>query len=157
MALNDKHRRFCDEYLIDLNATQAYLRAGYKVGLKVAAVNALRLLAKPEVQAYIARRQQELRRKTGITQERVIAEIEKVGFADAADYTDATLKVSNKLRALELLGKHLGIFEPKASEPPTDNSLLTALNKSTEEVWRDVPELQPEADAGDDLVEPPAD
>ncbi len=48
MALNDKQRRFVGEYLIDLNATQAAIRAGYSE--KTAGQQAFDLLKKPEIQ-----------------------------------------------------------------------------------------------------------
>ena len=165
MALNDKHKRFCEEYLVDLNATQAYIRAGYKVSEKVAAVNAVRLMAKSQVQEYIQVRQAELQKKTQITQERVLAELAAIGFANGSDfarvvekplldaatgeptidratgkpktYQDIELmntddmpvekkkalagikygkygivvEACDKVKALELLGKHLGLFD----------------------------------------------
>lgn len=53
MALTDKQKRFCDEYLIDLNATQAAIRAGYSP--KTAEQTASRLLRNVKVQEYIAK------------------------------------------------------------------------------------------------------
>lgn len=55
--LTAKQQRFCDEYLIDLNATQAAIRAGYSV--KTAAVIATENLKKPNVSEYIAKRMSE--------------------------------------------------------------------------------------------------
>ena len=52
MALTDKQKRFCEEYLIDLNATQAAIRAGYSP--KTAEQTASRLLRNVNVQEYIA-------------------------------------------------------------------------------------------------------
>lgn len=54
MALNDKQRRFVDEYLVDLNATQAAIRAGYSP--KTAGSQAFDLLKKPEIHEYIEER-----------------------------------------------------------------------------------------------------
>lgn len=142
------HRCFADEYLIDLNATQAYKRAGYKVSERVAAVNASKLLARPEVVAYIAKRQQELQKKTAITQEAVLEELRRIAFANTADFVQVVqgehgcevalratnelpkealsalasikegrcgieVKLHDKVRALELLGRHLGLLVDK--------------------------------------------
>lgn len=70
MALTDKQRRFVDEYLIDLNATQAAIRAGYSG--KTAAVIAAENLTKPNVAAYLAQRRKEIADKTAITPEVVL-------------------------------------------------------------------------------------
>jgi len=80
VALTPKQQRFVDEYLIDLNATQAAIRAGYSA--KTANEQAARLLAKASVQAAIAERQQALREKTEVTQEMVIRELAKIAFGD---------------------------------------------------------------------------
>lgn len=79
-ALTAKQQRFCDEYLIDLNATQAAIRAGYseKTAHSIGAEN----LIKPEIQNYIQERQKALQVKTEITQERVLAEYAKIAFLD---------------------------------------------------------------------------
>lgn len=65
--LTDKQRRFVSEYLIDLNATQAAIRAGYseKTAQQIGTEN----LSKPVIQAEIKKRQNQLRSKLEITQE----------------------------------------------------------------------------------------
>lgn len=65
------------------------------------------------------------------------------------------VKFYDKLRALELLGKALGLFERQPPSKPVDNDLLQAVLHSTEEVMdtHDLPELQQAAAAGDDMVE----
>ena len=78
--LTDKQRRFVEEYLVDMNATQAAIRAGYSV--RSAYSLGQRQLGKPEVQAALAAAQQDLSRRTGITQEMVLAELAKIGFSD---------------------------------------------------------------------------
>jgi phage terminase small subunit len=80
MALTDKQARFVDEYLIDLNATQAAIRAGYDP--KWAKTNTTKLLTNTNVQAYLAERQKALSERTEITQDRVLKELAKIGFAD---------------------------------------------------------------------------
>lgn len=80
MALTPKQARFVDEYLIDLNATQAAIRAGFSE--KTAYSQGQRLLKNVEVQAAIAARQAERANRTEITQDRVLAELWKMATAD---------------------------------------------------------------------------
>ncbi len=80
MALTAKQRRFVDEYLIDLNATQAAIRSGYSP--RTANEQAARMLAKVSIQAYVSDRMKAREKRTEITQDRVLRELEKIGFAD---------------------------------------------------------------------------
>lgn len=85
MALTAKQQRFIAEYLIDLNATQAAIRAGFsKNGASSTAFN---LLAKPAVKDEIEQRQKALAEKYGVTVERIIAELEKIGFSNLKNYS----------------------------------------------------------------------
>ena len=141
-----KQERFVEEYLIDLNATQAAIRAGYSPdsARDIGCEN----LTKPNIKAAIDRAMAERSRRTGINQDRVIQEIAKLAFLNPVDVIDmdeatvrgeahrddtaciASVKVKNiptddgaiterevktydKLKALELLGKHLGMFTDK--------------------------------------------
>lgn len=141
-----KQERFVQEYLIDLNATQAAIRAGYSP--KTANEQGARLLANVSVQTQISKAEAERSRRTGINQDRVIRELAKVAFLNPVDVIDmdsatiqgeanrddtaciASVKVKtiptdegpiterevktyDKLKALELLGKHLGMFTDK--------------------------------------------
>jgi phage terminase small subunit len=141
--LTKKQKVFCEEYLIDLNATQAAIRAGYSPASAYSIGN--ENLNKPEVRAYIDRALAERSKRTGVTAERVLHELAKVAFLNATDVVDiknatliegassddtaaiASVKVktiplpdgvgverevrfADKLKALELLGKHLGMF-----------------------------------------------
>lgn len=82
-GLSAKHRRFADEYLVDLNAAAAYRRVGYKAKSDhVAAVSASKMLANPDITAYVAARQAVLANKLGITQEKVLSEYAKLAFSD---------------------------------------------------------------------------
>lgn len=152
MALNDKQKRFVEEYLIDLNATQAAARAGYSE--KTAYSQGQRLLKNVEVQTDIQRLQAERSERTGITADRVVEEIAKHAFLNPKaffnndgslknihDISDEAvvaltgldifeefdgvgedrtligytkkLKFTDKLKALEQLGKYLGLFSEK--------------------------------------------
>ena len=108
--MTEKQRRFADEYLIDLNATRAYMTAYPTIKcLHTAESNGSRLLRNAEVLAYIQDRQQARQDRTEITQDMVLREIASIAFTS----DPKAVSVKDKLRALELLGKHLGMFERK--------------------------------------------
>lgn len=88
--MTPKQSAFVHEYLIDLNATQAAIRAGYSAN--AAGAIGHETLTKPEVAAAIAEAQADRARRTGITADRVLRELAKVGFADLADVTDWGVK-----------------------------------------------------------------
>lgn len=141
--MTQKQKRFIEEYLIDLNATQAAIRAGYSpdTAKSIGSEN----LTKPDIQARIARAMAERSRRTGVNADRVVMELAKIAFVNANDVIDpdtATvrpdalpedtaaiqsvkvktfgedglereIKMADKLKALELLGRHLGMFKDK--------------------------------------------
>lgn len=150
MALTEKQKRFVEEYLVDLNATQAAIRAGYSA--KTADRIGPELLGKTCVSEAIQAAREEQTKRTNVTADRVIQEYAKIAFFDPRklfmdngapkeicsldDDTAAALagldvleeyegsgenrefvgytkkyKISDKLRALEALGKHLGLFD----------------------------------------------
>ncbi|MFD2334676.1 terminase small subunit [Cohnella sp. GCM10020058] len=80
MALTDKQQKFVDEYLIDLNATQAAIRAGYSP--KAATAIGSENLGKPDIRAYIDERMAEHSKRTGVNQERIIRELARIAFLD---------------------------------------------------------------------------
>lgn len=80
MALNAKQQRFADEYLVDLNATQAAIRAGYSA--KTAGQIGERLLKNVEIAAAIQNGIEARAQRTQITQDRVLSELAKLGFSD---------------------------------------------------------------------------
>ena len=84
--LTPKQQKFADEYLIDLNATQAAIRAGYSP--RSADVTGARLLANARVRAYIEARMAEHSRRTGVTQERIIRELARIAFLDPTQLID---------------------------------------------------------------------
>lgn len=102
MALNEKQSRFVQEYLIDLNATQAAIRAGYSA--KTAGSIGFELLRKPEIDLALAEGRKRLAESTQVTAEAVINELRKLGFSNMQDYMrpgvdgDPTLDFSNLTR-----------------------------------------------------------
>ncbi len=150
--MTDAQKRFCDEYLIDLNATRAY-KVAYPNCKKdeTASAAGSRMLGNVKVQEYISGKQKEIEKRTEVTQDMVIKELAKIAFmdirklytengqlrnvADIDDYTAGAIssletleeydgygddrekigdtqkvKLLDKTKALELLGKHLGMF-----------------------------------------------
>jgi phage terminase small subunit len=81
--LTNRQQQFVDEYLIDLNATQAAIRAGYSP--RTANEQAGRLLVNVSVSDAISRAIAERSKRTGINQDRVLLEMAKIGFANIAD------------------------------------------------------------------------
>lgn len=106
MALTAKQKAFVQEYLVDLNATQAARRAGYKnpeIGRQLIANNNV----SKAIQAALKARE----KRTEVTQDYVIAKLREIAEKDASDGPDSDLKYSSKIKALELLGKHVGAFD----------------------------------------------
>lgn len=101
--LTAKQALFCEEYLIDLNATQAAIRTEYSE--KTANEQGARLLANVSVQEKIAELKAERAKRTEMTQDSVIQELAAVARAEVKG-----VRAVDKLKALELLGKHLGMF-----------------------------------------------
>jgi phage terminase small subunit len=82
--LTPKQKRFVEHYLIDPNATQAALRAGYSK--RTAKVIGSENLSKPSIAAAIAAKQQEIAEKNGLSAQKVIGELMLLGFANMQDY-----------------------------------------------------------------------
>lgn len=143
--LSEKQKRFCAEYLIDLNATQAAIRAGYSIN--TADVIGCENLTKPNINKEISKAMAERSKRTGVNQDRVVLELAKIAFVDITDVVDGEgkikddasqddlaciesikykrsstshgdsiereVKIASKLKSLELLGKHLGMWNDK--------------------------------------------
>ncbi|WP_410495030.1 terminase small subunit [Cellulosilyticum sp. ST5] len=144
--LTAKQQMFCDEYLIDLNATQAAIRAGYSPN--TATEQGSRLLTNVNIRAYVDKAMAERSKRTGINQDRVLIELAKLGFVNASDVinmdkakvlanasrddtaaiqsvkvktmstdtgdmVEREIKLYDKTKSLELIGKHLGMFKDK--------------------------------------------
>ncbi len=125
--MTEKQKRFADEYLIDLNATQAAIRAGYSK--KTAYSQGERLLKKVEVEKYIQERMKQLASEKVATAEEVIQYLTSVlrgeakgeeivvegcgdGYSEAKTMMKAPSE-KDKLKAAELLGKRYGLFKDK--------------------------------------------
>ncbi len=143
-----KQKRFVDEYLIDLNATQAAIRAGYSPNCaqQIGTEN----LSKPVIRACIDKAIAEHSKRTGVNADRVVQELAKIAFLQAdtlidtqnatvrddaseedraciasvkvkhtigenVDTEEREIRLYDKLKALELLGKHLGMFSDKVN------------------------------------------
>ena len=107
-GLTAKQQLFVDEYLSDLNATQAAIRAGYSE--KSAASIGEENLRKPEIEAAINEALKARRQRTEVTQDRVLEELAVLAFAPITDERLAQLRISDQLTALDKLAKHLGMF-----------------------------------------------
>lgn len=149
--LTERQKKFCEEYLLDLNATKAAQRAGYSQKC-----NSTRLLEREAVQEYLSEQFRKMQEKAEISKEEVIRELGKIAFSNGCDFAKvierkviengeevsihemevanidkipeekraaiANIKISksgvsitpyDKMKALELLGKHFGLFQDK--------------------------------------------
>lgn len=85
-SLNDKQKQFCREFVVDFNATQAAIRAGYSE--KSARSQSCELLTKPNIQAFLADLKAKRSKKTQITAERVLQELARIGLSDIGEFVD---------------------------------------------------------------------
>jgi len=141
-GLTPKQQCFVEEYLVDLNATRAAIRAGYssKTARQAGAEN----LSKPDIQTAVAKAQSERSERTRVRQDQVIEELARVAFSDISAFVDmgpegvkikrlddlpadakrcvaevsqtktgVKFKLHDKLNALNALGRHLGMFTDK--------------------------------------------
>lgn len=156
--LTPKQTAFVAEYLVDLNATQAAIRAGYSV--KSAARIGVELLNKTQVREAIAANQAKRAQRVEITADRVVSELARIAFADprdlmewgpsgvklkdsadltkeqaasVAEVSETTtkdggslkLKKHDKVKALELLGRHMGMFKDKVEAEISGGLVIT--------------------------------
>lgn len=106
MKLTAKQEMFCKEYLVDLNATQAAIRAGYSEdsAKEIGCEN----LTKPNIKEYIDKAMKERSQRVEITADYVLNNIK-----DIAEVTKNDARYGDALRAYEMLGKHLKLFTEK--------------------------------------------
>lgn len=191
--MNERQKRFADEYLIDLNAEVAAIRAGYSP--RYARGNAHKLVANSGIAEYIKKKKADREQRTEITQDMVLKELALIAFSNTADYikvvekeltqeiqgnvipvldaegkpvtyktvdpvlTDELtegqkkalavikkgrdgfdVKPYDKLRALELLGRHLGMWDKKTENPDENNKddgFIDALKGEVDSVWQE--------------------
>lgn len=158
--MTNKQKRFCEEYLIDLNATQAAIRAGYSP--ESARQSGSDNMNNPYIRARIDAALAVRSKRTGVNADRVVRELARVAFVNPSDVinmnsatlkNDATeddtaavasvkvktiptadgdgvereIKLADKLKALELLGRHLGMFTEKVEHSGTIDTGSAAL------------------------------
>ncbi len=174
--LTDKQKRFCEEYLVDSNATQAAIRSGYseKTARSIAQEN----LTKPDIREYLRQLRQKQSDRTQISADRVLKEVSRIAFFDIRkafdgagnlldpkdmdDETAATIasietlytrvpgkkevyegvkkiRAWDKKGALELLMKHLQLFDPESKPPVVPGLTMNFFNMTTEQIneWMD--------------------
>lgn len=172
--IDNKQNRFVQEYLIDLNATKAAIRAGYSK--KTAEQIGYQLLQKTSVQGKIQKAMEARGARTQVTQDMIITELAIIGFSDLKNYLDVNddtgaikakgfdqmpknssralesiqedraikenadgdsvtvydkvkFKLHDKVKSLELLGKHFGMFIDKHEFPGLEKVLYEISDK----------------------------
>lgn len=156
--MTKKQKLFAEEYLIDLNATQAAIRAGYSpnTAKSIGCEN----LTKPDIRTYIEKAMAERSKRTGINQDRVLQELAKIGFSKITDVVDPVtakvkedakdddlaciqsikikpnewgtereIKLYDKKAALVEIGRHLGMFKDKLEVSGTLEAEKTKLDE----------------------------
>ena len=141
--MNDRQAVFCQEYMVDLNATQAAIRAGYSA--KTANKSAWRVMARDDVRREIQRLMGERSDRTRVSADRVLLELARIAFVNPTDvlsvvdssvkagmspddaaviagikvkispakdgeHIEREVRLHDKVKALELLGRHLNLF-----------------------------------------------
>ena len=107
--LTPKQRAFVNEYVKDLNATQAVLRAGYKMTNAAARTQGARLLANANVQKAVQETQETRAKASRITSEWIIQQVAKIA-------EDPEVQPRDRLKAMELLGKYCGTWDKPKDE-----------------------------------------
>jgi phage terminase small subunit len=153
-GLNPRQKKFCKEYIIDFNATQAAIRAGYSkdTARQIASQNLTKLDIQTEINNEIDKR----KHRVEVKQDRIIYELARIAFSDIKNYikdgcidydaikdedspiiqefkddsktvnsdkkgyelvqNNKKLKLYDKIKALELLGRHLAMFTDKVTQ-----------------------------------------
>ncbi len=128
MALTAKQKRFCDEYLIDLNATQAAIRSGYSP--KTAEIIGFENLRKPGIAEYINKRMENKEKELIASQDEVLQYLTAVmrgeskaeivvlegdgNGCSSARRIDKAPDEKERLKAAELIGKRYSLFTDKS-------------------------------------------
>tara|TARA_R110000737_G_scaffold350252_1_gene388699 strand:- start:621 stop:1040 length:420 start_codon:yes stop_codon:yes gene_type:complete len=117
-VLTSKQQLFCEEYLIDLNATQAAIRAGYSI--KTAKETGYENLTKPYIAEFIQQAMSERSKSTGITANYVLN-----GIKELTDKLVRADDPKSAYKGYELLGKHLALFSDKIDHTSSDGSMAS--------------------------------
>lgn len=147
-GLSEQHILFCNEYIIDLNGYAAYIRAGYSPN--GAAASASKLQTNPNIRAYIKQKMAERAENAMIDATFVVEGLKEVvnrckQASPVMKFNFATQQMEQVVdengsavwefdsqglnKALELLGKHQGVFERDNAQkqaPPADVSIISA-------------------------------
>lgn len=107
--LTARQERFCLEYVVDLNASQAAIRAGYKAG--TAGQTAAENLKKPQIKKKIAQLQSEIAKRVEITADMVVRELAAIGFADVRECFDATGRLLNSSKLPDSIAKSVASID----------------------------------------------
>ena len=127
-GVNRRQQLFVQEYPVDLNATKAAQRAGYS--MRTAYSQGQALLKKPEIEEALERVFAERAKRTGVTQDWVVRRLREnaeramqatpVLDRDGKETGEWTYRGQVANRALELLGKHLGMFPDRVEHTGAD-------------------------------------
>ena len=119
--MTDKQKRFCEEYIIDCNGTQAAIRAGYSK--KAARQIADKLMSKADIRGYIDERLEQLRSEktaearevleylTSVMRGEHTEQVLKLSEEGGQVITDINVSEKDWLKAAELIGKRYGLFK----------------------------------------------
>lgn len=117
--MTNRQKRFCDEYLIDCNATQAAIRSGYAPG------SADKLLKSPKVQQYLETQMEAIHNEKIADVQEITEYLTSVMRGDCEEQTKTsvsdsgetttyiTVSTKERLKAAELMGKRYGLFKEK--------------------------------------------
>lgn len=123
--MNEKQKRFCDEYLIDCNATQAAIRAGYSP--KTAQVQSARLLSNVMVKAYIDEQLERLHNEktadarevleylTAVMRGEHTEQVLRLAGNGVQEISDINVSAKDRIKAAEMLAKRYGLLVDKVS------------------------------------------
>ena len=115
--MTDKQKRFADEYLIDSNATRAYIAAGFSANK--ANTNASKLLQNTTVAEYIKAEQNKTSQRLEITREDLIQDLVDIKNSQKEDFPQTAIK------AIEVIAKMLGLNEPEKQDITSNGNQIT--------------------------------
>ncbi|WP_448698592.1 terminase small subunit [Mucilaginibacter sp. AW1-3] len=185
LILTPKQQKFCDEYLIDLNATKAALRAGYSGSTALSGA----LMRIPKIAYYLQQRTEEVSRKAKINHEMLLTELSKIAFGNMRNYyhSDGTMKgvheltddeaaalwcmkitdgkdgqtsfirLNNKLSALEKIARHLRFYDMEEEEPEKEYVFLDSAKLDDDDTFDDELFEDEENEDDDDYYDEDAD